>query len=337
MFGVHTISEEVLRSLVHYREGEDKLGATITCFPQDTSADFISRSHQARFVLLGIAEDIGVRANGGIGGTQTAWLSFLKSFLNIQENRFLSGKDFLIRGVAEPVKELAYDRMSLNELRALTAEIDEVVYPLVQEVVAAGKIPIVIGGGHNNAYPIIKGSSLALDRPLNVINLDAHSDFRIAEGRHSGNGFRYAYNGGFMNRYALLGLHEAYNSRNIVSELESNPAFRLLFWEDIFMRRQLDWEEAISRLLPFVNEGPLGVELDVDAIEDTLSSAATPVGIDSRMAMRYLYRCAQSMPVVYLHLPEAIVQRADGLKNEFAGKLLSYLVQAFVKGVQDRV
>nr|WP_233167177.1 arginase family protein [Pedobacter sp. ASV2] len=35
------------------------------------------------------------------------------------------------------------------------------VFPIIEKIVAAGKVPIVIGGGHNNAYPIIKGSSLA--------------------------------------------------------------------------------------------------------------------------------------------------------------------------------
>ncbi len=33
---------------------------------------------------------------------------------------------------------------------------------------------------------------------INSINLDAHSDFRPAEGRHSGNGFRYAEEDGYL-------------------------------------------------------------------------------------------------------------------------------------------
>ena len=37
--------------------------------------------------------------------------------------------------------------------------IDDEVEHLIKIITAAGKIPIVIGGGHNNAYPLIKGSA----------------------------------------------------------------------------------------------------------------------------------------------------------------------------------
>ena len=36
---------------------------------------------------------------------------------------------------------------------------------LVNQIVRAGKIPVIIGGGHNNAYGNIKGSALALGKP----------------------------------------------------------------------------------------------------------------------------------------------------------------------------
>jgi formiminoglutamase len=39
---------------------------------------------------------------------------------------------------------------------------------------------------------------------VNAINFDAHSDFRILEGRHSGNGFSYAYEEGFLKKYFIL-------------------------------------------------------------------------------------------------------------------------------------
>jgi arginase family enzyme len=38
---------------------------------------------------------------------------------------------------------------------------------------------------------------------VNAINFDAHSDFRILEGRHSGNGFSYAYEEGFQKYFIL--------------------------------------------------------------------------------------------------------------------------------------
>ena len=59
--------------------------------------DFLRQS-DARFVLLGIPEDIGVRANLGQAGADTGWLAFLQSFLNMQSNDFLDGHEMMLLG-----------------------------------------------------------------------------------------------------------------------------------------------------------------------------------------------------------------------------------------------
>jgi formiminoglutamase len=325
---------EDIRTFINKRAGETKLGEMIQLSDGKDIEHSLSQS-AARFVILGLPEDIGIRANNGIGGAHTAWLGFLKSFLNIQHNHALSGADFLLLGHLDFTDWMdnCIDA-DLQQLRDYTAHIDDEVYPLIQAIVSRGKIPIVVGGGHNNAYPLLKGTSMALNKPVNAVNLDAHSDFRMVEGRHSGNGFRYAYQEGFLKKYAMLGLHEAYNSADIVSELKSNPDLLAIFWEDIFLRKQYDW--GIGKALVFVCKNAFGVELDLDCIENVMSSAATPVGVSSQQAMEYLYRCGSTLNAVYLHLPEGVTQRADGQQNIFTGKLLSYLVQAFAKGVLER-
>lgn len=327
---------EDIRTFINKRDGETKLGEVIQLSDGRDLQHSLARS-AARFVIFGLPEDIGVRANQGIGGAHTAWHSFLKSFLNIQHNSTLNGADFLLLGEMN-FKDLMANCDAANaiQLRNSTAQIDAKVYPVIQNIVAHGKIPVVIGGGHNNAYPLLKGSSMALNKAVHVINLDAHSDFRMMEGRHSGNGFRYAYHEGFLKKYAMLGLHEAYNSEVIVSELSSNTDLLPVFWEDIFVRNKKDWQEAINETLAFVSSDTFGVELDVDCIEHVLSSAATPVGIHTHHALQYLYQCGLQPNSVYLHLPEGVTDRTDGQHNIFTGKLLSYLVQAFVKGVTER-
>lgn len=337
MTKLQLFSEQDRSAYTRRREGEVKLGETIEVPVAGTGITEALQASAARFVLLGIPEDIGVRANGGIGGAGTAWPQFLAGFLNIQATDILQGKDFLLLGAFafSDWMEACTDA-GLPQLREYTALIDDEVFPVIGEIIARGKIPLVIGGGHNNAYPLLKGASRALNRTINVLNLDAHSDFRVAEGRHSGNGFRYACEEGYLERYAMLGLHEAYNSAAIVKELKLHPGLLPLFWEDIFLREKQAWPEAIDTALHFVQAGPFGTELDVDSIEHVLSSAATPLGVSAQQAMLYLYRCGLSPRSVYLHLPEGVARRADGLQDNFTGKLLSYLVQAFVKGVLER-
>ena len=192
------------------------------------------------FCVSGIAEDIGVRANGGMGGAHTAPLPALQALLNVQEGPLLSGKDIALAGILEctfnaPEKP--------EDLRKAVEEIDQVVATLIEKFVSAGKIPIVVGGGHNNAFGLLAGSATALIKPLCAINMDAHSDFRRAEGRHSGNGFRYAFEKGYLKRYAPFGLHRNYNSESILEQLEHNTAD---FFSCVF-RRSFYYPNAIFR------------------------------------------------------------------------------------------
>jgi len=320
-----------IKNIIIPRDGETKLGEHMQVADKDWEKELAESP--ATFVLLGICEDIGVRANGGIGGTGSAWMPFLKSFLNIQHNKFREGASFFLLGAFSWPE---FNESELLRLKEQTAAIDEAVYPVIQKIVTAKKIPVVIGGGHNNAYPLLKGASLALGQKINAINLDAHADFRITEGRHSGNGFRYAYDDGFLGKYAMLGLHEAYNNSTIIKEIADNDCLSAIYWEDIFLKGISSWDDAINTLLEHVQDSPFGTELDVDCIENVLSSAITPAGINMQQAMKYLYRCGRNDKALYLHLPEGIYQRADGLEYPLSGKMLNYLVQAFTRGVSDR-
>lgn len=316
------------------RAGESKLGEHIRLPQPDGS---LPQAQPAPFTLLGAAEDIGVRANLGLAGAAGAWDAFLHAFLNLQENRFLSGKQFMVLGtlrVPDAWSTTGGDDPAL--LRKRTAEIDAVLAPVLQAIFETGSLPVVIGGGHNNAYPILKAGSGALQRPLNVINIDPHTDYRTAEGRHSGNGFRYARQNGYLKKYALLGLHESYNAEPILAEITRDPDFLPIFWEDIFLRKDVEPEDAFSACLRHIDQAPFGVELDVDGIEDALSSAATPVGLPPALCMSWLYDLGKHPAAAYLHLPEGTTLREDGLQSPFTGKLLSYLVQAFCKGTLSR-
>ena len=177
---LHVISREELDRLISKRPGETKLGETIhTLDASNWEAQL--QTVNAPFVLLGIPEDIGVRANLGVGGTHTVWMPALKAILNVQDTALLQGSKVVLLGAfdfSELMKQS--EQLDVNDLRALVNTIDDIVYPVIQTISRAGKIPIIIGGGHNNAYPILKGISRARGKSLNCINLDAHSDYLLA-------------------------------------------------------------------------------------------------------------------------------------------------------------
>ena len=324
--------QDQINALISYRDGETKLGERIS-LAADGNLHETLRNSTARFVLIGIPEDIGVRANGGVGGAHTLWEPALKALLNIQSTTSFTGEELMILGAfnfEDWMDEAA--GVDTGTLRELVARIDGEVYPLISLIVAAGKMPIVIGGGHNNAYPILKGASKALARSINCINLDAHSDYRVLEGRHSGNGFRYARTEGYLDKYAIVGLHRNYNSQSIIDTLSADPGMHFSYFDDILHQEQPSFREAVVHAIDHTKQAPTGIELDMDCIAGVLSSAATPSGINSSQARQYLHWCGQDTQVAYLHLTEGAVALRDGRKDVSTAKLAAYLISDFVRG-----
>jgi formiminoglutamase len=161
---------------------------------------------------------------------------------------------------------------------------------------------------------------------LNCINVDAHSDYRPTEGRHSGNAFRYAEEDGFLNKYCVIGLHENYIQQNVWNDFVNNPTNDLITYEDIFVHEKRNFIQAIVHACTFTDDGFVGVELDVDCIENIQSSAVTPCGIKTNDARQYLSFVAQNAKCAYLHICEGV--QTEGTHT---GKLISYLVTDFIK------
>ncbi|WP_316802360.1 formimidoylglutamase [Pedobacter nototheniae] len=311
-------NQEEINKLLIYREGEVKLAEKV----QVVNALDEIKSSTAKFVLLGIPEDIGVRANYGNAGAASTWKPGIVAILNIQSNKFLRGDELLVLGhfeIEEP------NDASVEGLRNKVADIDNLVYPVIEKIVAAGKIPIVIGGGHNNAYPIIKGSSLALKKPIDVINVDAHADLRAMEGRHSGNGFTYALKEGFLNHYSIFGLHQNYNNETILNQIEEDPKLDAVFFDDVL--KGSDHMGLLSKL-----SGHTGLEVDLDCIQNVLSSAETPSGFAVNDIRKLILTGNKNY--TYLHLTEGASRMIDGRVNKLTSKLIAYLVSDFIKAQQ---
>tara|TARA_R110002050_G_scaffold198416_3_gene333208 strand:+ start:2808 stop:3806 length:999 start_codon:yes stop_codon:yes gene_type:complete len=326
---IRIIEASDLKKLTSVREGEEKIGQKL--IPGSELVWEKLKDEAFQFVILGICEDIGPRANLGKGGAEKAWEAFLPKLINLQENQYLSGKDCCLFG------NLHFENksQSVDELREAVVEIDNQVSSIIQKIVAAGKIPIVIGGGHNNAYGLLKGSSLAMQQAINCINLDPHADFRPLEGRHSGNGFSYAKKEGFLGNYGIVALHENYNSQAMLEQLKSEGV-RFNFFERIFIRQEQSFETAVQEQLDFVKSTAFGVELDMDSIEGFPASAQTPSGISPNMARQYVHKTAVSKNAIYLHLPEAAPALVEN-SAEQVGKLLAYLVSDFVKAKSSKM
>lgn len=325
--------------LVRCRTGETKLGQVIDVPGEEPLQAFLERT-AATFAVVGIAEDIGVLANYGRPGAASVWNSFLSSFLNIQANGFTRPENIAVVGCfsfdtlkEEIEKKVGDPEDRIIEFRKAVSAIDDVVSELIRLMVSHEKTPIVVGGGHNNSYPLIKGTALALrsrdvsnPKGINCINLDAHIDYRLPEGRHSGNGFRYAKQEGFLEKYLALAVHENYIPENILKEITRMEDIDMVTYEDIFIKEKKTWSECLKDGARFTRQLATGVELDVDGISNIPSSAATPGGVSVREALQYVDYLASHSHIAYLHICEGIASSDNGV-----GKLISSIVSQFIK------
>jgi formiminoglutamase len=340
-------SKADILSVTKLRRFETKAGERLQVLndPRDIAGSLAKTD--ARFILFGIPEDLGAKGNHGIGGTDTLWIPFLQSFVNIQSNDFFDGAEVLLLGHFD-FGDIQYliDTTAKNEDEKIEAyrhaviTVDEEVERLVKLITEAKKIPIAVGGGHNNSYPLIKGAAKGWHKAgviplaqINCINLDAHADYRPMEGRHSGNAFRYAEEDGYLHKYCIVGLHENYMPRNVWMDIVNNPFIDCITFEDIFVHEKRTFMQAVAHATAFAGEGLTGIDLDIDCIEHTLSSAMTPVGILPNHARQYVsYVAADSKPA-YLHICEGATRLSDGRTDATSGKLISYLVSDFVKAM----
>ena len=333
-----------LAKVTNHRSGEIKFGEKMIVVPKEADVIQFLKQSDAKYVLLGIPEDIGIRANYGRPGAASAWKSAIKSIANIQHNRFCKGSNIIVLGQIDVNDEMRQvENLDFNDiddrskLSQLVEKIDKDVSHIIFNIIKAGKTPIIIGGGHNNAYGNIKGSALAHGKPINAINFDAHSDFRILEGRHSGNGFSYAYEEGFLKKYFIFGLHENYTSKSvldIIKKLEDRVRYNT--YDSVNIRKEKDFDKEMILALEFIKTDVFGIEIDLDAIPNIASSAMTISGFSIEELRRFISFFGQHKNAAYLHICEGAPDLDDSQNKHLIGKLIGYLVTDFIKANNEK-
>lgn len=302
-------------NLTSIRDGENKIGQIISSY--DDLNHF-----KGKYVIVGVQESVGPQANLGFSGSENGFSSFLSRFLNIQSNRFFSGEEVLLYGVFK-----LNSHEELKEKRSLVNKLDTLLISHLELIYGLGFIPILIGGGHNNSYPLIKAWGNVRGVGLNVINCDPHADYRLLEGRHSGNSFSYAKSEGVLNYYNVVGLHQSYNSEEMLLRMEKDGCDFTFFDDYITGVGSLFTDVEI--FVKKNNGAEFGIELDLDSIKGMPSSAFTFSGVTVEDARKYIIRLAKEKKAVYLHLPEGAPK--DSREEVIVGKTLSYLVSDFIK------
>ena len=344
-----TLSKQEILSHTKIRKFETKIGE---CLPTITPGVDLNEaiSHlNCKYVLIGVPEDIGVLANSGIAGTSTAWTTFLKAFVNLQSNDFFEGTEVAIAGYFDfgdmqflIEKNAQNEEERLEAYRHAVTRIDDEVESIIKIIIAQNKIPIIVGGGQNNAYALLKGASKALHQlqkipipQINCMNLDAQADYRPAEGRHNGNAFRYAEDDGFLLKYCILGAQENLLPQNVWVDIVNNPFIDCITYEDIYVYNNRTFKQAVTHAIAFTEDNFTGIELDLTCADNNILSPTSGIGINLKDVRAYITGAASHTNVAYLHICEGAAQLADGSTFTSVGNLISTLVTDFIKSHKD--
>lgn len=275
----------------------------------------------AKFVLIGISENVGPQANLGRSGSEHAFTAFSKVFFNTQVYAEAPVQDIAFLGQLKQLKD-PQDRL---EAMDMVKELDTLLFEVLTKYLSPGQIPIVVGGGHNNALPLMRWA--AKQAKLSIINIDAHADLRPTDKRHSGNSFSFALQEQLLEAYGVFGLHEAFNNAYIRSQL-TDPKITFTFFEDYLVGpHQLN--DDIHRFIQ-QQRNSIGLEIDMDAIALMPSSALSPSGWTLDQIRAMVLNLGQFKPqIAYLNLTESAP--IDDKEAIVVGKALSYLVRDFCK------
>ncbi len=224
--------------------------------------------------ILGVPQHIGVERNGGRVGAAEAPSAIRRALTKLAPTAFL---DALQRG------DLAlYDIGDIDAEGKTLEQIHDEHHDIVEQLVRRGIIPIVLGGGHDCAWPTVRALS-SVGTPYGVINIDAHTDVRpLKDGRaHSGSPFRQMLDmqqshliaGGFVE----FGIQStAASAHHIASVRDAGMHVEML--DDIRRDGVLaSWDRALTHASA---TGKVYVSVDIDAFASAYAPGVSAPAAD---------------------------------------------------------
>jgi formiminoglutamase len=282
------------------RQGEQRFGNYLT--------EDIKR---AKFCILGVSESIGPFANYGRVGAEFAFTSFYKQFVSWPY------QDQSVDLIGNVIFKSSFPE-DVHAASSLVEELDAFLLEILLAFVNSDQVPIVIGGGHNNALPIMRWAA-QVKSCNTVINLDAHTDCRALNRRHSGNSFSTALSEGTITKYHAFGVH-AYSLTPFMTNFMKKFNVELRTYEDYLLNNRVLLSD-IKRVLHDSNEA-VGLEIDLDCIANMPSSAASPSGWNLDQ-IRAIMLQIDTQELAYIHLTEGAVISSD--HERMLGRSLGYL------------
>jgi len=191
----------------------------------------------------------------------------------------------------------------------------EAIERTVGQVLAAGAIPVVLGGDHSIAEPDIRAVA-AVHGPVGLVHFDAHTDTgEVVFGvkRSHGTVMRRLVEQGAIDpiRYVQIGLRGYWpGEREFAWQRERG--ITSLFMHDV---RALGIEEVIGRTVAVVGAGPAFLSVDIDVLDPAFAPGTgtpEPGGMSVAELMWAARALGQHLALVGAELVEVIPSAVGG-------------------------
>jgi agmatinase len=179
----------------------------------------------------------------------------------------------------------------------------------VGEVVAAGVLPIVLGGDHSIAEPDIRACA-ARHGPLGLVHLDTHTDTGTevfgVEVSHGTPMYRLVRDGRVdPRRYVQIGLRGYWPGEREFS-WQAEQGITAYFMHDV---RELGLDAVVERTVERVGPGPVFLSVDVDVLDPAFAPGTgtpEPGGLTSLELLTAVRRLAERLELVGADVVEVI-------------------------------
>lgn len=182
---------------------------------------------------------------------------------------------------------------------------------LVEKVIRAGGFPIIIGGGHDVAYGSMKGIAPTIDKnkPLGIVNFDAHFDNRPYKHSTSGTMFRQIKDD-FQNEkreynHLTIGVQKSANTTSLFTDIE-NAGGEYILARDIKITNSYHNYEVINEFIRKNDSIYITICCDVFASAFAPGvSSPQPLGISPEDFMEFFKLFLASNKAICLDVAEA--------------------------------
>jgi agmatinase len=187
----------------------------------------------------------------------------------------------------------------------------EAIEATVGQVLAAGALPVLLGGDHAVTEPAVRAVAAARGGPVGMVHFDTHTDtgtevFGVE--RSHGTFIRRLVDEGSLNaaRYAQIGLR-GYWPGEAEFGWQRERGVTSLFMHDV---RDLGIREVVRRTVEAVGAGPVYLTVDVDVLDPAFLGAGTgtpePGGMTATEVLLGVRTVAAGLELVGVDVVEVI-------------------------------